>query len=228
MADKKAGKKFASFRNFICSFVPHALKLEYCAWRVVQKDRKRIGSIQESIKEIETRWPDLVNNITDSPIFIFSAGWRSGSTLLQRLVMSDKRVMIWGEPFKHCNFVRMHAASLCAINIKYPINNWFLSKIKAQNSQQLTYIFIANLYPEMRYLQQAHQNFFLSLLAKSAIDNNYSRWGLKEVRLGIDDAIYLKWLFPHAKFIFLYRNPYGAYASLRPHLIKRKWSLYET
>ena len=31
-----------------------------------------------------------------SPLFILSAGWRSGSTLLQRLIISAKGVVIWG------------------------------------------------------------------------------------------------------------------------------------
>src|SRR4051812_3924849 len=30
----------------------------------------------------------------DEPIFLLSAGWRSGSTLLQRLIMSDARALI--------------------------------------------------------------------------------------------------------------------------------------
>ncbi|MEO0535490.1 MAG: hypothetical protein AAF215_16660 [Cyanobacteria bacterium P01_A01_bin.123] len=62
---------------------------------------KQIVSVQEAIKTIEVRYLDLKydNSVADSPIFVFSAGWRSGSTLLQRLVMSDKSVVIWGELF---------------------------------------------------------------------------------------------------------------------------------
>lgn len=59
--------------------------------------------------------------------------------------------------------------------------------MKAQGYENLTDIFIANMSPEMEYLKKAHQDFFLGLLARPAIGNNYSRWGLKEVRLGIDD-----------------------------------------
>jgi hypothetical protein len=38
-------------------------------------------------------------------------------------------------------------------------------------------------------------------------------WGIKEVRLGSDHCAYIRWLFPKAKFIFLYRNPLDAYRS---------------
>ena len=47
-----------------------------------------------------------------SPIFLFSAGWRSGSTLLQRLVMSDKQVLIWGEPYDECGPVQAMAQTM--------------------------------------------------------------------------------------------------------------------
>jgi hypothetical protein len=43
--------------------------------------------------------------------------------------------------------------------------------------------------------------------------NGAVRWGLKSVRLTADHAWYLKWLFPLAKFLFLFRNPYDAYRS---------------
>ena len=33
------------------------------------------------------------------PIFIFAAIWRSGSTLLQRLLCSDPSLILWGEPY---------------------------------------------------------------------------------------------------------------------------------
>lgn len=215
------------FKRIIRGFVPHALKLEYKSWETQRKDAKQLAPIKETLEAIETRWPDSADfNVTDNPIFIFAAGWRSGSTLLQRLLMSDERVLIWGEPFDHCNPVRMHAESLRRVNGDYPCNDWFLGKRQTQGGRSLSDVFIATMYPDVKYLRKAHQEFFLNFLARPATDNGYSRWGLKEVRLGIEDAIYLKWLFPNAKFLFLYRNPYKAYTSLRPHFYN--WHLYET
>jgi hypothetical protein len=34
----------------------------------------------------------------ESPIFLLSTGWRSGSTLLQRILVTDPSVLLWGEP----------------------------------------------------------------------------------------------------------------------------------
>ena len=36
-------------------------------------------------------------NDSYSPIFIFTTGWRTGSTLLQRLITSSGETLIWGE-----------------------------------------------------------------------------------------------------------------------------------
>ena len=53
-----------------------------------------------------------------------------------------------------------------------------------------------------------------------------SRWGFKEVRLTIDHARYLKWLFPNAKFIFVYRNLFDAYRSWRGNIWGSTWPGY--
>ena len=40
-----------------------------------------------------------MSDLEKGPVFLFSAGWRSGSTLLQRLITHGGEVMMWGEPF---------------------------------------------------------------------------------------------------------------------------------
>ncbi|MEO8487519.1 MAG: sulfotransferase, partial [Betaproteobacteria bacterium] len=52
----------------------------------------------------------------------------------------------------------------------------------------------------------------------------FERWGLKEVRLSIEHAAYLKWLFPRAKFLFLIRDPHACYRSfLRLKVTYVRW-----
>ena len=36
----------------------------------------------------------------EAPIFLLATGWRSGSTLLQRILVTDPHVLLWGEPLK--------------------------------------------------------------------------------------------------------------------------------
>ena len=225
---KERGQSSSLLKN-MSHFVPYILVLEIAKRVNLAIAKKQRGSIKHSISTFENRCPNLSDNeAIDSPIFIFSAGWRSGSTLLQRLVMSNNDVLLWGEPFKRCNLIQSLAESIRVISSEYPHQNWLFNEAETRSSGQLTDIFIANLYPELSYLKKAHQRFFLELFSKPASDKNYSRWGLKEVRLGVEYAFYLKWIFPNAKFLFLYRNPYKAYASLRPHLHSIKWDLYPT
>jgi hypothetical protein len=80
---------------------------------------------------------------------------------------------------------------------------------------------IGSLYPSVECILKAHRAFVLQLLKAPARELGAARWGFKEVRLTIEHAIYLKWLFAKAKLLFLYRNPYDAYLSYRS--MKQIW-----
>jgi len=171
-------------------------------------------SIGEAIATIQSRWPISVENDPEHPIFILASGWRSGSTLLQRIVNSDDTIMLWGEPFPDSNFVQNMASSLRPFQSAYPPDYSFIGSTNfTKNNSPLSQRWTANLYPDFDYLLHAHRNFFLTLYGKPAQEQNCTRWGFKEVRLTLDHALYLKWLFPNAKFLLLYRNPYKAYQS---------------
>ncbi|WP_017324077.1 sulfotransferase [Synechococcus sp. PCC 7336] len=174
-------------------------------------------SLAEAIAVISKRWPDLPACTDTEPIFIFSAGWRSGSTLLQRMLMSSGDLLIWGEPYGHAGAIANLAAPLRAITHRFPDANSFANEqfSKGSDPSDLAGGWVANLYPEMADLKQAHIAFFKTLFEAPARSRGIHRWGVKEVRWEIDFAIYLQWLFPSAKFLFLYRNPYRAYLSYR-------------
>lgn len=145
-----------------------------------------------------------------SPIFLLSAGWRSGSTLLQRLVMSDKRVLIWGEPYDECGPIQAMAQTMRAFRPGWPPQEYFHD---GTPPHQLTGSWVANLFPAPESLRAAHRQFLDTLFDTPATGAGASRWGLKEVRLDINHARYLKWVYPNARFVFLYRNPLEAYSS---------------
>jgi Sulfotransferase family len=180
-------------------------------------DRKKSLTVESAIDIISQRYPDVKSLCLSQPVFIMSAGWRSGSTLLQRLLISSDQIIIWGEPYGHSGMINYLASSLKAITSDYPNDSWFIDQTLARDQpiSSLSNQWIANLYPKIDYLIAVHVSFFINHFEAPAINHGILRWGIKEVRLTIDHAIYLNWLFPLAKFIFLYRNPYNCYASYK-------------
>ncbi|MGB6058067.1 MAG: sulfotransferase [Microthrixaceae bacterium] len=153
----------------------------------------------------------LASPVEDSPILIFSAGWRSGSTLLQRMVISSGSVLVWGEPYADSLPIQRMMDMLPPLDKRVFKEKWIIGQHR--NEGPLVDRFIANLYPPKESLIEAQRAFIRALFAAPANDLGYEQWGIKEVRWGIDHARYMKALFPEARLIFLVRNPYDSYAS---------------
>lgn len=149
----------------------------------------------------------------DDPIFILSAGWRAGSTLLQRMIMQNNSdIVIWGEPFHLANIFDNMLNQFRCFTERYPREEYFLSRRKGRG---LSDQWVANLYPDVESLVSAHRTFFRVLFGDSALKVGAKHWGVKVVRLSIDHAIYLRRIFPQCKIIFTCRDPLDAYASFR-------------
>lgn len=174
--------------------------------------------LSRAISAIESRrsedYKDLQAGI--SPIFIFAAGWGSGSTLLQRIVMSSDEVLVWGEPYDRGAPVQRISSTLLPISDNWPPDSHFQV---ANTPSALSTKWVANLAPSISSLRAAHLAYFDQLFASQAANRNSGRWGLKEVRLTIDHARYFKWLYPNAKFLFLYRDLMPGYLGCR----RREW-----
>jgi hypothetical protein len=179
--------------------------------------RRRERHLQAGLAFIHARWPELRSDSIEEPIFILSAGWRSGSTMLQRLLMGAGQHIIWGEPYSHARMIDAIAEPIRCFTESWPHDAWFVG---ATSAEDLSRLWVANLYPPIDSLLRAHLDLFQRLFAEPAKSLGARGWGIKDVRLTTDHAMYLRWLFPRAKFIFLYRNPYAAYRSYRPY---RRW-----
>lgn len=185
-------------------------------WQTHRSTLRTLPSVPDALRNIERRWTVPADPVNDRPVFLLSAGWRSGSTLLQRLVMSGSEVMMWGEPYPHCDYIRNLAQSLSVFRGDQPPDQFFIKPAAEAMAGDIPIDkWIACLYPDPGDLIRAHRAFFRTLYAAPALERGYRRWGLKEVVLGAEHAAYLKWLFPGARFLFLYRDPYAAYRSYR-------------
>ncbi len=184
----------------------------------VPRELKQAHKISNALKLIEQKWPDvcITNNENDRPIFIFSAGWRSGSTLVQRLVTSSGEVVIWGEPLGRAATIPRLALTLTALDTDWPPDDFFDNQTILKD---LSNKWIANLTPPISNFRDAHRQLLIHWLGVPAKENyRTERWGLKEVRLTIHHARYLKWLFPNSRFIFVYRSLFDAYRSWKGNL----------
>lgn len=147
----------------------------------------------------------------EQPVFLFSAGWRSGSTLLQRMIMEhNEDILIWGEPFAHSNIHDNLLNQFRAFTRQWPQDDFFLSKMEIN---KMSDTWTANLYPDVDCLFDAHRSFYHRLFHDPAVQAGCKSWGFKEVRLTIDHAAYFRALYPNCKIVLLYRNPLDAYLS---------------
>lgn len=160
------------------------------------------------------KFPSALQNVElsegeDAPIFLFSAGWRSGSTLLQRMLCSDPSLLVWGEPFED----RLIIPRMFQMIRDYTTEDAHLKYSISDTQTELSSEWIANLNPGYSNLLLAQREFLQGCLKRTAIERGFSRWGMKSVRLTAEHAKYLKFLFPRAKILFLVRNPLDAWNS---------------
>jgi hypothetical protein len=171
---------------------------------------KRGPGIGPGVRQLQALCPPPADPDDDAPIFLLSAGWRSGSTMLQRLLMSDPGVLIWGEPYDECGLVQALAGCAQAFRPGWPPADYFYD---GRPADQLTGEWIANLFPALEDWRRGQRALFDAMFAEPARRAGARRWGIKEVRLTSEHALYLRWLYPNAKFLLLYRHPLEAYRS---------------
>jgi hypothetical protein len=185
---------------------------EFWAWARWQRAIvPSVEQLAESIAALHASAPDAAGDL-EAPIFLLATGWRTGSTLLQRILVTDPRLLLWGEPLGEMALVS-EIARMVFRHRSYP----GLEKLYIDNSQSSSSMatsWIGTLYPPADDFRTALRTFFDRWLGEPVRQRGFTRWGLKEVRLGATEAYLLHWLYPRAKFLLLTRHPYDCYRSL--------------
>ncbi len=159
----------------------------------------------------------------NKPIFVLSTIWRSGSTLFQRTLCTDHNILIWGEPYADCNLFASLSRSAMALTQKnWPAPGHFAAGFEKAFEKPEEY-FIANLYPPLDALRKGHRALLDTTFAVPAKQKGRERFGIKFVRLSLEEAQYLEWIYPDAKFIFLVRNPWDCWRSYKGYNWKYRW-----
>ena len=159
----------------------------------------------------------------NKPVFVLSTIWRSGSTLLQRTLCTDPDILVWGEPYADCNlFTSMARSALALTQEKWPSPSHFAIGIEHVFDAPEEH-FIANWYPHISYLREGHRALLDRTFSDSATARGRERFGAKFVRLGLEEANYLQWMYPDAKFIFLVRNPWDCWRSYKGYVWTYRW-----
>lgn len=147
---------------------------------------------------------------TGPPVFVLAGGGRTGSTLVQRLLISTGEIMIWGE----------HGGLLldAVQRIVYGVRDWIDSaggRQLAQFAHQGWNSFIPNLNPPHEAFLEGARAALWQSLAVPAARLGYRRWGFKEIRYNGAAVSLLKTLFPDAAIVVLVRHPESALRSIK-------------
>lgn len=172
----------------------------------------KAAQLLESIKRLNqyNSWDPEPSD--EEPIFIMAVGWGSGSTLLQRILLTDRSLILWGEPFGRMGFIQSFTQALSiAHKGRWPKSSSF----RRPSDEELAVSPVANMYPDPCSVLVGIRSMIYEWLGDPAVRRGFSRWGFKEVRLGAADAHLLQLLFPKAKFVVLVRNPINNYGSFR-------------
>jgi hypothetical protein len=168
-------------------------------------------TIARGLDAIERRFEPEPLPPGGEPVFMLASTWRSGSTLVQRLLVSSGELLMWGEPYDRAGLVRRLAESTMAFDEEWPPAPFIVDPANPPSAER----WIANAYPAPEDLLAAHRALLDRLFAEPARRYGFRRWGLKEVRIGGEHALYLRRIYPDARFVFLHRNPYDAFLSYR-------------
>lgn len=142
-----------------------------------------------------------------NPILILASGQRTGSTLLQRFIVSNPQIMIWGE----------HDGVFEAIFHKYDrLYEWdaMFAHQLASFQQGGINNFIPNMIPDADVIRSSQRRMIEILYKDTAAALGRPFWGFKEVLYDADMALRLRELFPDMRVLYITRHPFNAMVSL--------------
>jgi hypothetical protein len=147
---------------------------------------------------------------TGPPVFVLAGGGRTGSTLVQRLLISTGKIMIWGE----------HGGLLLDSlqRFVHGMREWneHEGTRHLDRFMQLGWnAWIPNVNPANESFVEGARAALMQALAVPAARLGFARWGFKEIRYTGAAVGLLKALFPEAVIVVIVRHPEAALRSIK-------------
>jgi len=147
-----------------------------------------------------------------APVFLLCGGRRTGSTLLQRLLISTGEVLVWGE---HGGKLVRHLGELTR-DMRDWMDGYAAPREHFETFRRSGFnAWIPNMNPPLAQFEEGCRALLNQALAQPARDLGYPGWGFKEVRYGRRAARFLASLYPDAAFVLLVRNPEACLRSVK-------------
>lgn len=144
----------------------------------------------------------------ERPIFVLGCGWRTGSTLLQRLLCSHPEVHIWGENRGIVSDLQHALQTIAGLER-------VSEKHRAEFEKHGSGGWIAMLNPPSEGFRSGLRMLLESYYRDPARELGKERWGFKEVRYDMSAVRFLRDLYPDSKFLLIVRHPADSLASAR-------------
>ena len=155
-----------------------------------------------------------------SPTFVLGAGWRTGSTLMQRMLNQTGELLVWGEPYSEGAIAQRLVESLAFLD---PEAGRFHGQVLPDDGQVPgPSVWTANMTPPLPHLVAAQRAMLDRLWGLPAHQHGCPRWGVKEVVWGRDVVDLLTVLYPAGRFVLIVRDPVSQWRSYRP-VTHRPW-----
>jgi hypothetical protein len=173
---------------------------------------EQVARLEEALALLDAATIEPQPLADDDPVFVAGLGWRTGSTLVQRALMTDPNILVWGEPMDRLLLLDRLTEPLLSVTREWPADSHWISHRPGVDRVR---DWVAMLSPDAGHLRAAYRAFLDAWLAAPARTQGFARWGAKEVRWSGVHAVMLRWLYPHCSFALIVRHPVSAYLSLR-------------
>jgi len=151
------------------------------------------------------------------PVFVLSAGWRSGSTALQRLIISGGTAFIWGEPYPTSRLLPRLQRIAAEVEVVDGQPDRVLSG--PDLSPEMSSSWVATTNPPATYVMRGIRAMLQETYWGPLRDTGFTTWGAKEVVATPEQIRLLAEVFPEAHFVCVVRHPTSAYRSFRKFVV---------